>query len=261
MLPIIKMTNVNFGYNVDCPILNCISASIMPGQLITLLGPNGVGKSTLLNCITGLINKVQGEIMLCGNKISELSSKNIARKIAYVSQKTSVSFDYSVMDFVLMGRTSNLNIFSTPKTEDYISAESALEQLDVLDFKDRKISELSGGEQQKVCIARAIVQNPELIIMDEPTSALDYGNQIRVLKLITQLSKKGYAVLMTTHNPEHPLLLNSDVWILNREGKLECGTCETMITEEKLHDLYDTNICLSFVPKARRTACVVCPIE
>lgn len=257
MVPIIDIVNVDFSYKPKLPILNNVSATILPGQLITLLGPNGVGKSTLLNCITGLLSPLNGRVELNGEQITKMSKKQIAQNVAYVPQKTAVSFDYSVMDFILMGRTSHMGFFSTPKLDDYKIAEDALQKLDILNLKDRQISELSGGEQQKVCIVRAIVQNPKLIIMDEPTSALDYGNQIKVLKLVKQLSSNGYSVLITTHNPEHPLLLKSDVWILNKEGHLEYGTYESMITEPRLSELYDSEICITEVASAKRKACII----
>ena len=257
MTPLIEIKNIDFNYTAEQPILRRIQAEIMPGQLITLLGPNGVGKSTLLNCIIGVLTPTRGEVLLNGRKLSQFSRKTIARNIAYVPQKTAVSFDYSVLEFVVMGRTSHMGFFSAPSSDDYRQSEHALEQLDLLRLKNRPISELSGGEQQKACIARAIVQMPKLIIMDEPTSALDYGNQIKVLKLVKELSASGYAVLITTHNPEHPLLLNSDVWLLERSGTLSAGTCDEMLTEEKLVKLYDTNIHVTHIDSLNRRACFI----
>lgn len=257
MTPLIEIRSVSFSYMPEHPVLNNICASIMPGQLITLLGPNGVGKSTLLNCISGLLSPSCGEVLLNGKKMEKLSRKHIARNIAYVPQKPTVSFDYSVLEFVVMGRTSHMKLFSMPELKDYQCAERALKQMDILDFKDRPISELSGGEQQKVCIVRALIQEPQLIILDEPTSALDYGNQVKVLKLIKQLAESGYAILITTHNPEHPLLLNSNVWILDRDGKLNVGSSKDMITESKLTALYETDVCIMDVGSAGRRACIV----
>lgn len=261
MKKIVEIKNVRFGYTEDQLVLKDIDASIYEGQLISLLGPNGVGKSTLLNCIIGLLKPQNGEVLLDGEGIQILSRKAIAHDIAYVPQTASVPFDYSVLEYVVMGRTSQLHVWETPSTDDYINAEDALEKLEILHLKNRSITELSGGEQQKVCIARSIAQSPRLIIMDEPTSALDYGNQVKVLHLIKQLSALGYAILLTTHNPEHPILLNSDVWILDKSGKLECGSAEKMITETKLTALYDTKIKIFFSKELGRRICNVPLLE
>lgn len=260
MSAIVEIQNIRFGYDSHKTVLDDISAEIYSGQHITLLGPNGVGKSTLLNCIVGLLSPQTGRLLLNGREISGMSRKEIARHIAYVPQKTDVSFDYSVIEFVVMGRTAHMGILSIPCAEDYDRAEEALEKLDIHALKDRPISELSGGEQQKVCIARALVQDPNLIILDEPTSALDYGNQIKVLRLVKQLSESGYAVLITTHNPEHPLLLNSDVWLLGKDGRFSVGSVEEMVTEKRLTELYDTQLCITHVDKINRKACMICSL-
>lgn len=257
MIPIVETINMDFGYNPELIILSNICVSIFEGQLITLLGPNGVGKSSLLNCITGLLRPQKGLVKLNGNNILNLSRRKIAKAIAYVPQKSEVSFDYSVREFTVMGRTAYTGIFSTPSKEDYKIVENALEKLGVKELMMRPMSELSGGEQQKICIARAIVQEPQLIILDEPTSALDYGNQIRVLKLVRQLSNIGYAILITTHNPEHPLLLDSDVWLLGKENMFEKGNADEMITEKNLLNLYKTEICISSIEKSGRKVCYI----
>ena len=254
---LIEVNGISFGYTDEQLILNNISASVLPGQLITLLGPNGVGKSTLLGCMTGLLSPSAGAVLLEGKPIGSYSRRKIAQSIAFVPQKTAVSFDYTVSDFVLMGRTCHLGIFSVPSDEDRRRTELALERLGISGLRDRPVRELSGGEQQKVCIARAIVQDPKLIIMDEPTSSLDYGNQIHVLKLIKALSEAGYSVLMTTHNPEHSLLLDGDVWLLGKNGGLSCGSADELISEQTLSALYGTDICITEVSDAGRRACFI----
>lgn len=255
MSAIVELHDVSFEYSPSQPVLSNITAAVEEGQLITLMGPNGVGKSTMLNCLTGLLRPSKGEVFLNGQKISTLPKKTIARSIAYVPQHSAVSFDYSVLEFVVMGRAAHMNLLATPSNEDYQVAEAALKELELETLKNRPISELSGGEQQKACIARAIAQNPRMIIMDEPTSALDYGNVVTVLRLVKKLSQKGYAVLITTHNPEHTLLLNSEVWLLDRSGKLRTGTTEELITSECLSALYETPIHVSKTKDNSRKIC------
>lgn len=256
MNPIIESENIHFGYTESRRILNDISFRIYEGQLITLLGPNGVGKSTLLNCICGLLKPNSGMVKLFGNPISKLSRREIAQQIAYVPQKSSVSFDYSVKDFVVMGRSAYLSILATPSEQDYKKTDEALEKLGITQLRERPISELSGGEQQKACIARAIVQDPKLVILDEPTSALDYGNQVKVLRLIKELSASGYAVLMTTHNPDHSFMLNGDVAIMSHDGKMEIGAVDQILTENRLEEAYGTKIRLMYVDEMKRKICV-----
>lgn len=256
MIPIIDAKYITFGYREGHNVLDKVNFLVYPGQLISLLGPNGVGKSTLLNCICGLLKPQVGTIALCGRDISKETRKSIAQKIAYVPQKTTVSFDYTVRDFVVMGRTAHMNILATPSKSDFERADEALEKLALSELANRPISELSGGEQQKACIARALAQSPKLIVMDEPTAALDFGNQLKVLRLIRELSDSGYAVLLTTHNPDHCMVLGGKVAILNRQGFIESGDADTILTERKLKQVYGTDLRMLFVKDVNRTVCI-----
>jgi iron complex transport system ATP-binding protein len=255
-MAIIQCDNISFFYDNKRKILNNVSFSVEKGQLITLLGPNGVGKSTLLNCITGLLKPQSGKIFLNNDDIFSLSRKTIAKRIAYVPQKNNIPFDYIVRDFVVMGRTAHLGILNTPSKNDYRLVDDTLLKLGILDLSERQINELSGGEQQKACIARALVQEPELVILDEPTAALDYGNQMKVLNLIKELLSLGFSVIQTTHNPDHCLMLGGYVAILDLSGKLEIGKCSNIMTEERLTDVYKTNLRLIYINEIGREICV-----
>jgi iron complex transport system ATP-binding protein len=254
---IISIKNLNFSYLEQKLVLSEINALVSKGDLITLLGPNGVGKSTLLNCITGLLPIKENVIKLNNLDIVSLKIKHIAQTIAYVPQTIQNNFDYTVKQYVTMGRTAHKNIFELPNERDYNIAEKALEELNILHLQKRSFYEISGGEQQQVCIARALAQQPKLIVLDEPTSALDYDNQIKVLKLSKKLSELGYAILMTTHNPEHSLLLDSKVWMLGRNGKMAVGVADELITEKTLRGLYASDICVSEIPSVNRKICFV----
>lgn len=254
---IISIQNLSYAYNRDKTVLQNISAKISSGDLVTLLGPNGVGKSTLLNCISGLLPLEKGVVSLAGKDITTMNIRQIAQVVAYVPQKFETNFDYTVREYVMMGRTAHKSIFALPTEEDFRIVEESLEKLDILHLQERSFNEISGGEQQQVCIARAIAQQPKLIVLDEPTSALDYDNQIKVLNLTKRLSDLGYSVLMTTHNPEHSLLLNSLVWVLNRDGQLIAGTAEELISEQTLRKLYTSPICVSQLTEYGRKICYV----
>lgn len=260
-MALVQCDNINFSYDSKRQILNNVSFSIEKGQLLTLLGPNGVGKSTLLNCITGLLKPQAGKVLLDGRDVFSLSRKSIAKKIAYVPQKNNVPFDYLVKEFVVMGRTAHLGILATPSEHDYKLVDDALLKLGIADLAERQINELSGGEQQKACIARALVQEPALVILDEPTAALDFGNQIRVLNLIKELLGLGFAVIQTTHNPDHCMMLGGKVAILDRCGVLETGMCKDILTEERLKKVYNAEVKLIYIPEIQREACVAYGIK
>lgn len=198
-----------------------------------------------------------GEVLLYGQNISNYSSQEIARTIAYVPQRVNLSFDYNVFDFVLMGRTAHMGMLSAPNKEDFRLTEEALARLELTRFRHRSIRELSGGEQQKACIARALTQQPRLVVLDEPTSALDFGNQVKVLQLISQLRNDGYAVLMTTHTPDHPLLLDCTTWLLDKKGQLSCGSAQEMISTSSMRHLYGENVIVTQIPELNRFACMI----
>lgn len=253
---IIECRELSFGYEAEKSILNNIAFTVDKGELITLIGPNGAGKSTFLNCLCGLLKPTGGTIHLNGNNISALNRRQISMVVAYVPQKTSVPFDYSVRDFTVMGRAGYYSMLQSPGESDYKKVEAALCRLGIEELSERPINALSGGEQQKVCIARALVQEAELIILDEPTSALDYGNQMRVLRLVKELSHMGKAILVTSHNPDHALMLESKVAVLEKTGHLETGNCSDILTSERLSNLYSTPLLTVYSQLFKRSICL-----
>ncbi len=254
---IVSIKDLTFAYHKGKTVLRKINSQVREGDVITLLGPNGVGKSTLLNCITGLLKAKTGIIQINGCDVASLRAKHIAQVISYVPQIIQNTFDYTVIEYVTMGRTAHKKILEYPNAKDYRIAAESLEKLDILHLQTLLFSEISGGEKQQVCIARALAQEPKLIVLDEPTSALDCDNQIKVLILTKKLSELGYAVLMTTHNPEHSLLLDSIVWILGRDGQLLIGSAKELISEKVLRSLYTSEISVASVHSADRKICFV----
>ena len=253
---LISVHNLSFRYNRDRVILDDIHAELTQGQLVSLLGPNGAGKSTLLKCIMGLLRPFRGQITVDQRNVLDLSYRERAALVAYVPQHSSVIFDHSVRDYVAMGLASRYPMWRMPSAEDMKEVDQYLERMELTSFADAPFRSLSGGEQQKTTIARALVQRPEILLFDEPTSALDLGNQTKVLQLIKGLAEDGYSILMTTHNPDHPFLLGSDVWMLNQKGKLISGELSGIMTPENISQLYGTSVDVVFLPEQNRTVCI-----
>ena len=157
-----------------------------------------------------------------------------------------------------MGRTPYIGAFTKPKARDYEIAERAMDRMGIRYLENKVFTELSGGEQQLVMLSRVLTQEPEIILLDEPTNHLDYGNQYRTMNMIRTLSSEGYTVLMTTHNPDHAIMLDGKVAILNSEGVLGVGQAADAITSETLTNLYGLNVDMIYSDKAERNICFVC---
>lgn len=259
---IYDVQNLCFKYTAGSrAILKDASFTLQEGEIITILGPNGAGKSTFLNCLANLLKPDSGEIYLCGRKMREMNIKEVAGCISYVQQAHTPTFAYTVLNFVLMGRAPKIGMFRKPKAEDIQAAHAALEKLGIAHLADKPYTEISGGERQQATIARAVVQEPKVILFDEPTSHLDYGNQFRILGMIKIMQSKGYSIIITTHNPDHAILLGGTVAVLDKNGQLVVGKSEEIITEERLKKLYNTDLRLLPIPEVSRMACVQPPLE
>lgn len=256
MQHVLELKSISYHYPHNKKlILNQCSLTIDKGDLISILGPNGAGKSTMLNCACGLLMPQLGEVFVNGTNIKHLQQREIAKTIGYVQQNQKSTFPHTVFDYVLMGRASNVGLFHKPNEEDITIAEEAIAKMELKHLRDAAITEISGGERQQAAIARVIAQQPQVIMFDEPTAHLDYGNQIHTLRMIGKLRDQGFAIVMTTHNPDHCMMLGGHVAILNKLGTLEEGSVEILLTEEKLSALYHTNIRILDEGIIRRSAC------
>lgn len=181
---IIEAKELICGYQRKKPIIGPLSFGIEEREVVCLLGPNGIGKTTILKTMLGFLTPLGGLVCMGGEDISRLSPKELARKIAYVPQTHIPPFPYKTRDIVVMGRNPAMGELASPKREDFDKADEKLDQLGIGHLAHREYTQLSGGEQQLVLIARALTQETKLLIMDEPTSHLDYGNEVRVLEQI-----------------------------------------------------------------------------
>ena len=237
----IEVKNLSFSYG-DRPVLHDISFSVGKGEFLSILGPNGVGKSTLFRCVLGLLSGYTGQVLVDGVDARSFSVREAARHIAYIPQSSHPIFNYSVFDIVLMGRTSGLSTFRSPGKKDKEICQWAMEKVGITRLKDRCFHRLSGGEQQLVLIARALVQNAPVLMLDEPTANLDFGNQLLVLEQARNLAREGYTVIQTTHHPEQSYMYSDRVLTIQRGSVLAEGPPEEILTEETIRALYGVDV-------------------
>ena len=215
--------------------------SVEPGEVLALLGPNGSGKTTLFRTILGWLPSLAGTIVLAGEMLAHWPRPRLARLLAYVPQAHAGLFAFSVLDVVLMGRTAHLPAFGVPSRRDREVALESLDALGIAVLAPRVYTELSGGERQLVLVARALAQEPRLLVMDEPTASLDFGNQIKVLDQIAALAGRGIAVLMSTHHPDDARRVADRVVLLKGGRIVGEGTPDALLSVGELARLYDVD--------------------
>ena len=236
----VRFRDLGHAYRPAQWVFRNYSAEAKRGSTFALLGPNGCGKTTLLKILLGALKATAGSMEMNG-------------RAAFVPQLFQVTFDYSVLDMVLMGRAKKVGLFSQPSAEDEEASLAALERFGIADLARHPFHELSGGQRQLVIFARALVSEADILILDEPTSSLDLKNQILVLDWITRLSHDdGLTVLFTTHHPHHALAVADEVLLMLGETKFACGHASEVLSEENLHALYGVDMkLLPFEHKGR----------
>ncbi len=236
----IKDVKCGFGSRV---IVDKFNMTVESGDILCLLGPNGVGKSTLFRTVLGLLKPLGGEILIDGKNIHTLPRKEFAKMMAYVPQAHNPPFPFRVLDVVIMGRTAHLGTFGAPGKRDRTIALHMLERLGISFLADRIYTEISGGERQLVLIARALAQEPAFLMLDEPTSNLDFGNQVKVLQCVSGLAKEiGLGIIMTTHFPDHAFQTKGEVALMEWNNVFLSGNAEDIITAENMKDTYGIEI-------------------
>lgn len=238
----LEIRNAVCGYGKNM-VVKKASLEINSGETLCVLGPNGVGKTTFLKAILGLLKLSQGEIIINGKDISAYSKMELAKIIGYVPQSHVPPFPYTVYDVVLMGRNAHIGLFSSPTKKDMQIADDILNTLDIYHLKDRVYTQISGGERQLVLIARALAQECQLLVMDEPTSNLDFGNSIKVLSYINNLvSKRGIALIMITHSPDQAFLCATKVAVMKDGSIINIGKPEDIIDNKCLKYIYGVDV-------------------
>ncbi|MDP8011826.1 MAG: ABC transporter ATP-binding protein [Thermoplasmata archaeon] len=233
----IEVKSLKFSYN-DHSVLKGISFIVKNNEILGILGPNGSGKTTLLNLIGGILKKKEGEILINGKKIENYSRKELARIMAFVPQDTSTAFDFNVFEIVSMGRYPHLGIMDSLTEKDKNIIIEALKKTEIYDLRNKSTRQISGGERQRVFIARAIAQDPEIILLDEPTSNLDIKYQIEILDIIERMRSQGKTILMSMHDVNLAVRYCTKIALIHNGNILAFGEPENVINEKNIEIAY-----------------------
>jgi len=230
-------------------IVKRVCLEVKENRFVGLLGPNGSGKTTLLKSIYRVLKPSAGLVTLDDVDIQKLAYRDTARRMGVISQFTVMNFDFSVEEVVLMGRAPHKTAFSRDTEEDYRIAEDALRRVDMLAFRDRSFNTLSGGEKQRILLARALAQQVELLILDEPTNHLDIKYQIQIMDVVKGL---GVGVLAALHDLNLTLLYCDYVYVLKKGQIVAHGRTEDVITESLIREVYEVECAVQRHPKNGR---------
>jgi iron complex transport system ATP-binding protein len=245
---------LTIGYD-RTPVASGIDLEVRQGEVTCLLGPNGSGKTTLFKTLIGIIRPLAGEVKVAGRPLAGLSVRAIAERIAYVPQQHVPTFPFSVFDVVLMGRQARRGLLSAPGAHDRERTREVLEQLGMTGLCGADYSRISSGQRQMVMIARALVQDTGILVLDEPTASLDYGNQVRIIGEIDRLSRAGYGIMLSTHNPDHAFAVADNVMLMHDGRIVASGPPEEALVAERLSSVYGVSMGIHRLDE-RLTVCV-----
>ncbi len=237
---LLEVCDLHAGYD-KVEIVHGMSFTADAGEFVCLIGANGCGKTTTLKCMLGLLEPFSGCVLVNGVDTTTMGEKERARHFAYIPQAHTPPFPFTVADVVILGRTPYVNTLARVSDEDRCIAFEALELLGIDGLAGRTYTALSGGQQQLVLIARALAQQPDVLVMDEPTASLDFGNQHMVLRQMKKLTESGTAVVMVTHDPDHALFCADRVVVMHEGTVLSAGTPVEVMNDECLQTIYDTH--------------------
>lgn len=239
----LELRDVAIGYDRNAPIQKLVNFNVEGGEVCCVLGPNGCGKTTLVKTILGMIPLLSGSITVDGDDVTKWSARRLSDMMAYVAQKHDQPFPFQVKDVVMLGRINKVGgMAGQPTRDDYNAVENAMNDMGIYHLRDMPYNDISGGELQMVMFARALAQEPEMLILDEPTAALDYGNAVRVIQKVRKMAKLGYAVVMITHNPDHAFMTGANVALFTKAQPMRFGTANQIITRENIKDAYGIGV-------------------
>lgn len=239
----LTLENIRFRYpQLQDDVVRDVSLSIPEQEITAILGPNGAGKTSLLHLLLGLLKPDEGTVTLQGKPHHHYTSRQRSRLIGLVPQFETIPFNFTVLEYVLLGRTPYLEPFQSPSEADLEVAEKVLAQLGLSPLRRKPVTQLSGGERQMVLLARALAQQTEILLLDEPTAHLDLGNKSRLLRHLETLVEKGITTVFSTHDPNVATFIADSVLLMNDGHVVAYGPLEAVLAPERLSAIYNVSV-------------------
>jgi iron complex transport system ATP-binding protein len=242
MTALLAANNLSFSYG-SAPTLTDIDFALDCGALRAMLGPNGSGKTTLLKLLTGILHPTRGSVMYEGVDLKKMTRREIAKRVALVPQEMNLQFGFTAEQMVMLGRTPHVRALGGASKQDRAVVEEMIALTEIADLRERVVTELSGGEQQRVVIAMALAQEPQALLLDEPTVHLDINHQVEILELLRKLNReRGLTVLATMHDLNLAALYFDDVVLLERGRIVARGTPQAVLNAEQIRTVFHANV-------------------
>ena len=243
MTQVLRADAVTFAYPGGSAVLDGVSVHLPAGSLTGVIGPNGSGKTTLLRALAGLVQPRTGSVLLDGKQLQSIPRAGVARRMALVPQETQLAFEYTVLEMALMGRYPHLGRFEIEGPDDLAIARDALRATGTLHLEDRFFNTLSGGEKQRVVIAGALAQAPDILLLDEPTASLDLAYQLEIRTLLRKLhDERNLTIVISTHDLNLAAALCRDLVLLSRGRVLASGPTRDILSTSLIRDLYGVDV-------------------
>ncbi|MDD4767161.1 MAG: heme ABC transporter ATP-binding protein [Desulfotomaculaceae bacterium] len=254
---ILKINDIECSYGT-VKVLNGLTFSVSSGSFTGIIGPNGSGKSTLLKSLSRVLKPVKGTVLLDEKDLYRMDTQEVAKKMAVVPQETAVNFSFTVKDIVIMGRSPHLGRFQSEGEKDFAAARQAMVMTDTLHLADRQITAVSGGERQRVIIAKALTQEPEIILLDEPTSHLDINHQVEILSLLQQLNRENNLTIISVFHDLNQAAQYCDSIILMEKGAVfTVGKPAEVLTAGNIKEVYGANVLVRKHPATGRPSIIL----
>jgi iron complex transport system ATP-binding protein len=249
MMDAVAIADLGFGYGRQ-PVIEGLSLQIAEGDFFVVIGPNGSGKTTLLRLVLGSLVPQAGSVALFGRPLQNYGRRDLARHIALVPQGSAPVFPFTVEEIVRMGRAPHLGLLGFETTADRTEADRAVAAVGLADLARRPLDRLSGGEQQRVWIARALCQQPRLILLDEPTASLDMGHQLQIMRLLARLRReRGMTVVMVSHDVNLAAMFATRILLLHRGRTVCTGTPHAVLRPEHIRAAYGCQVLVDRHPQ------------